>query len=375
MNLSAWQTSVIRSLVMVILVGAGLSRQGAPSRTAAAPPVAVTPPKPAAKFVERPALPFLTLMLIRDPAVHDELQLTATQIDKVRADIATVDEDLWRLRDVPLEKAGAPSTMLLGKLRDLLKRDLKKSQMERFDQIVLQSRGAKSLVSPEIVQRLKLSNGQVDKIHKLLAEAAEKPAAADGDDQRGPRKEQGTAQPTDVLNARQRKELSTLLGKTFDISQLQQIGGMAPELRGVEAWINSDPLTLKGLRGKVVVVHFWAFGCINCIRNLPHYQLWYDKFPRDELTIIGLQTPETENERSLEKLRNNVRERGIAYPVAFDLKSENWKAWGNDMWPSVYLIDKKGQVRNWWYGELNWQGGKGEEFFRQRIELLLAEPD
>jgi hypothetical protein len=91
------------------------------------------------------------------------------------------------------------------------------------------------------------------------------------------------------------------------------------------------------------------------------------------VTIIGIHTPETESERSLDNLRRNVTERGIKYPVAFDAASKNWQAWANNMWPSVYLIDKRGQVRAWWYGELNWQGGHGEEQMRKKIEELVAE--
>jgi thiol-disulfide isomerase/thioredoxin len=144
-------------------------------------------------------------------------------------------------------------------------------------------------------------------------------------------------------------------------------------MRDVEAWINSSPLLLQSQRGKVVVVHFWAFGCINCIRNLPHYQAWYEKFSTKDLTIIGIHTPETAAERDLEKLRANILERGIKYPVAFDLQGENWKTWANNLWPSVYLIDRQGQVRSWWYGELNWQGATGESQMRERIAALIGE--
>ncbi len=164
-----------------------------------------------------------------------------------------------------------------------------------------------------------------------------------------------------------------MFGRRFDLSSVTHVGCVAPEIRDVEAWINSPPLTLAALRGKVVVVHFWAFGCINCVHNLPHYQGWYEKFSKSDVTIIGIHTPETPTERDLDNLRANVKQRDIQYPVAFDLKAENWKAWGNNVWPAVYLIDRRGQVRAWWYGELNWQGAKGEESMRQRIEALLAE--
>jgi len=164
-----------------------------------------------------------------------------------------------------------------------------------------------------------------------------------------------------------------LVGKPFDLSRIVRVGAMAPELTGVNSWINSPPLSLQGLRGKVVVVHFCAFGCINCVHNLPHYQSWYQKFPKSQLAIVGIHTPETQTERNLDNLRGNVAERAIEYPVAVDLDAEYLKAWGNNIWPSVYLVDKQGRVRGWWYGELNWQEARGEESMRKKIEELLAE--
>ncbi len=355
------------------------------------PGTSAAPPKPNSEspatsaqdsevIVEKPSLPYLTVMLARDPSVHAELSLSPAQIQKVSAAIASIDEPLWQLRDVNVEKSGPQTAAMLTHLRDQLKRDLKKSQLERLDQLVLQARGTKALVTPEVSQRLKLTASQITQLKKVLsdstaaAERRQKESTETAPSQEALNKTE-MKRVNDVLNARQTSALGTLLGKPFDFSRILQIGCVAPEIRTAEAWINSDPLTLKQLRGKVVVVHFWAFGCINCIRNLPHYQSWYEKFPSQEVTIIGIQTPETDSERNLENLRRNVRERKIEYPVVFDLKSENWKAWANNMWPSVYLIDKRGQVRNWWYGELNWQGGNGEEYMRKRIEQLVAEPD
>lgn len=319
-------------------------------------------------------------MLARDPSVHAELSLDRVRIDKINAAIASVDPAFWQLRDAPIEKSEPQTSALLAQLRVQLKRELSTSQLERLDQLILQARGTKVLVTPEVAQRLKLATSQIAQLKKILTESTGKSEPSPSDESK-PVQTQAAAMTTevqrvnDILTAKQRGALSTLLGKPFDLSQILQIGCLAPEIRGVEAWINSDPLSLQQLRGKVVVVHFWAFGCINCIRNLPHYQSWYEKFSRDDVTIIGFQTPETDNERNLDQLRRNVRERRIEYPVAFDLSSANWKAWANNLWPSVYLIDKRGQVRNWWYGELNWQGAQGEEFLRKRIEQLVAEPD
>ena len=353
------------------------------SGTSAAPPAATNPkPEAPAKdvIVERPSLPYLTLLLARDPAVHAELALDRARIDKIGKAIASVDQALWQLRDVPVDKSDAQTSALLVQLRDQLKRDLKKSQLERLDQLILQSRGTKALISHEVAQRIKLSTSQITQLKKVITEAAGSSDLSEKDAKQPARSQEARNQAeikrvNEILNAKQTAALTTLVGKPFDFSQVQQIWAVAPEVRGVDAWINSDPLTLQQLRGKVVVVHFWAFGCINCIRNLPHYQSWHEKFSAKDVTIIGFQTPETDSERNLENLRKQVRERQIAYPVAFDLQSENWKVWANNMWPSVYLIDKRGQVRNWWYGELNWQGGNGEEFMRKRIEQLVAEPD
>lgn len=89
--------------------------------------------------------------------------------------------------------------------------------------------------------------------------------------------------------------------------------------------------------------------------------------------IIGVHTPESEGERELEKVRAKVEQAEFEFPVVVDNDRRIWNVWGNSMWPSVYLIDKTGYLRYWWYGELNWQGAKGEQIMRSRIEELLAE--
>lgn len=332
----------------------------------AAEPIATEQP-----FVERPAVPYVTLKLVRDRNLQRELRLSRDQVRQVEAAIAEVDLPLWVLRDVPLEKSQSEIDALLAKLRGKLQGVLSSEQMARLNQVVLQARGAKALLSPDVAESLKLSSDQQARIRTILTSAqAERP----GDSGEAGRANHSAAQAIfSVLSAEQTAAAGELRGKPFDLTRVLQIGCQAPELRDVHAWINTEPLTIESQRGKVVAVHFWAFGCINCIRNLPHYQTWYDKFSKSGLTIIGLQTPETEQERDLEKLRQNVSERKIEYPVAFDAQAENWKAWGNHLWPSVYLIDKQGRVRYWWYGELNWEGATGEAFMRQKIAELLAE--
>ena len=148
----------------------------------------------------------------------------------------------------------------------------------------------------------------------------------------------------------------------------------APELIDSGKWINSPPLTLAQLRGKVVVVHYYACGCINCVHNFPTYQEWQQYFKGKDVVLVGIQTPETPAERDFEHVRGKAAEAKLEFPILFDEKSENWNAWGNSMWPSVYLIDKQGYLRNFWAGELKWEGATGDKYMQEQIEELLAEP-
>jgi peroxiredoxin len=151
----------------------------------------------------------------------------------------------------------------------------------------------------------------------------------------------------------------------------------APELeeRPAEEWINSKPLKLADLRGQVVVLHFWTFGCINCIHNQPHYKSWHEKFSEKGVTIIGVHTPETDGERNINSVRKSAKDKGLKYPIVIDQDAKTWNTWGNRWWPCTYLIDKNGIVRYRWDGELNWKKTKGESMMRKKIEELLAEPD
>jgi peroxiredoxin len=147
----------------------------------------------------------------------------------------------------------------------------------------------------------------------------------------------------------------------------------APNLTKIGVWINSKPLTLSGQRGKVVVLHFWTFGCINCRRNLPYYNRWREGFAEDELQIIGVHTPDTVGEADEAQLISQVEELGIKYPVAVDNDRATWKAYQNRYWPSIYLIDKQGRIRFRWDGELEHDAAGGDKLVRAKVQELLAE--
>jgi uncharacterized protein (DUF2147 family) len=125
----------------------------------------------------------------------------------------------------------------------------------------------------------------------------------------------------------------------------------APEFAGIERWLNSEPLTLAGLRGKVVLVDFWTLACGNCIATLPHVAQWDATYRGRGLVVIGVHTPETPEEAKPEAIADAVRRFGIRYPVAEDGAYATWKAWGNHYWPAVYLIDSQGRIADRWFGE------------------------
>jgi cytochrome c biogenesis protein CcdA/thiol-disulfide isomerase/thioredoxin len=143
--------------------------------------------------------------------------------------------------------------------------------------------------------------------------------------------------------------------------------GPAPEFEAIEGWINSGPLTMESLRGKVVVIDFWTYSCINCLRTLPHVRAWDEAYRDDGLVIVGVHTPEFAFEREPDNVRRAVRDHGIDYPVALDPEYGTWQAWLNRYWPAKYFVDRRGHLRYAHFGEGDYEESE------QVIRRLLAE--
>ena len=141
----------------------------------------------------------------------------------------------------------------------------------------------------------------------------------------------------------------------------------APEFEGIVEWVNSDPLTAKGLRGRVVLVDFWTYSCVNCLRTLPHLKAWDRAYRDDGLTIVGVHSPEFAFEREADNVRTAVKKLGIRYPVALDNDFATWSAYANEYWPAKYLIDRAGRVRYFHFGE----GEYGET--ERQIRMFLGD--
>jgi cytochrome c biogenesis protein CcdA/thiol-disulfide isomerase/thioredoxin len=141
----------------------------------------------------------------------------------------------------------------------------------------------------------------------------------------------------------------------------------APEIEGIASWINSDPQKLADLKGKVVLIDFWTYSCINCIRTQPYLKAWYDTYKDSGFEIIGVHAPEFAFEKNKANVEDAVKKAGLTYPVALDNDFDTWNAYENRYWPGTYLIDKEGNIRRTHAGE----GGYKET--EQAIRALLAE--
>ncbi len=167
---------------------------------------------------------------------------------------------------------------------------------------------------------------------------------------------------------------STLPGRSEDIAkassaiQVADAKTAAPEFTGLGNWFNSPPLTLSSLRGKVVLVNFWTYGCVNCVNTLPHVTQLYAKYKDRGLVIVGIHTPEFSFEHSASNVQAALKRHGITYPVAQDNKSATWNAWSNQYWPAQYIVDRSGKIIYSHAGE-----GAYDEIDRTIDRLLQAQ--
>ena len=148
--------------------------------------------------------------------------------------------------------------------------------------------------------------------------------------------------------------------------------GPAPNFTGIDEWLNSKPLTMQELRGKVVLIDFWTYSCINCLRTLPHVEAWYRMYRKDGLVVVGVHTPEFAFEHVPSNVRAAVRRLGVRYPVALDNRYGTWNAYGNQYWPAEYLIDRNGHVRSAHFGEGHYS--ETEENIRSLLGEKPASP-
>jgi cytochrome c biogenesis protein CcdA/thiol-disulfide isomerase/thioredoxin len=170
----------------------------------------------------------------------------------------------------------------------------------------------------------------------------------------------------DTLSAKpQQKSGATMAAANH--SDALPIEGALPSLEGAVQWLNSPPLTAEALKGKVVLVDFWTYSCINCLRSLPYVKAWAEKYHDQGLVVIGVHAPEFAFERDVSNVTQAMKDLGITYPVAIDNNYKVWRAFNNQYWPAHYFADAKGQIRYHHFGE----GDYGES--ERVIQQLLRE--
>ncbi|QQX89248.1 cytochrome c biogenesis protein DipZ (plasmid) [Cupriavidus necator] len=173
------------------------------------------------------------------------------------------------------------------------------------------------------------------------------------------------AQPT-TMSGKPAQDGSMMM-RVADQPAALPVEGRFPGLDGAVQWLNSPPLSAEALRGKVVLVDFWTYSCINCLRTLPYVKAWAEKYRDQGLVLVGVHAPEFAFERNIDNVRKAVRDLGVTYPVAIDNNYAIWRAFGNNYWPAHYFIDAQGRVRFHHFGEGEYE--KSEAVIRQ----LLAE--
>jgi cytochrome c biogenesis protein CcdA/thiol-disulfide isomerase/thioredoxin len=145
------------------------------------------------------------------------------------------------------------------------------------------------------------------------------------------------------------------------------VEGTLPSLAGAVQWLNSPPLTAEGLKGKVVLIDFWTYSCINCVRTIPYVRAWADKYRDQGLVVVGVHAPEFAFEKNVDNVRKAIGDFKVTYPVAIDNDFAIWRAFGNRFWPAHYFIDAKGRIRHHHFGEGNYDESE------RVIQQLLAE--
>lgn len=342
----------------------------------------------AIEYVTVPAklvtVPQNLLKLAHAEEVHKELGLSPAQLLEWEKTLRAIDLIWWPSRIQPVSEQRDVVATLEERLISQAEPLVGKDAIQRFRQIELQSQGSRILARPDVEQYLALDAKQRKKLatifaenDRLAAEVASAKSKVDAEKLRAVSRAQETEikKALAVLTPLQAERIHAALGSPIETAKFRRIYPFAPELIDSGYWSLSENPTLESLRGQVVLVHFYAFQCHNCVANFGHYKRWDETLKKRGVRVIGIQTPETSAERDPEKVINAARNAGFQFPVLIDLASKNWAAWGNTMWPTVYVIDKKGYIRFWWQGELNWQGATVDKEIEKVIDQLLDDLD
>jgi peroxiredoxin len=322
--------------------------------------------------------------LIHDEAVLADLKLSAEQQAAWRKLLDPLDVSFFPFRGKPAAEAAAALQECSAQAKAQIAKILTPSERERLEKLQARVEGTEAILRDDFAAKVKLSPQQRADVKKLITDTRAAQAKVNADviaaklDHAAARKEFERLNKAEwdgvlkLVDREQQSRWSGLIAGDFDSAKLGQTKFKTPDLiAGAGGWVNGQPLSAAQLRGKVVVVHYFAFGCINCIHNYPTYRKWQEELAGKNVQLVGIHTPETQGEHSVETLKAKLKTERLEFPVLVDNDKANWQAWGNTMWPSVYVLDQEGYLRSFWAGELHWQGRDGEAVVRKQIDALL----
>lgn len=322
-------------------------------------------------------IPQMLLPVSHSEEAQEDLRLTVDEKAALIKIFEEIDGKWWRSRNLEEFERRRVIAELERQLLESFSKVVSIDKIKRLQQLELQAQVIRGLLRPDIATALKLTRRQRDQL-LARAEASSELASinkkrVDSSDQQkladalANEAQQGFGD----LSETQKTEHQRMVGELIDLRQASRIYPLAPEFAEGSQWLAHGPKRMADLRGKVVLVHFYAFQCINCQRNFKRYTELVQRFKDQGVEMIGIQTPELPAERDPEQVRAAAEKHQFTFPILHDIDSKNWDAWGNTMWPTVYVVDQDGYIRMWWQGELNWQGAKGDELIANTITRLL----
>ncbi|QEG32823.1 redoxin domain-containing protein [Bythopirellula goksoeyrii] len=329
-------------------------------------------------------IPRHLLSIVHAPEVHQELGLSDVQVTDLEKLFSEIDSRWFAARILPWQQQSAIVAELEGRIWDWFSTNTRPDQQERLQQLEYYSQAGRMLLRVDLAKQIGLQPAEQESLAKLASDvqvAEQKLQNTQYGDPEIPAYQSELLKATEAeregltkyLTPSQQEQLSEILGDAFDTTKLKRIYPMAPEFVDVKHWLNSEPLKMAELRGKVVLVHFYAFQCHNCHANFDIYRRWHKDLADKGVVVVGIQTPETSSERDPLAVRSAAQDQELEFPILIDLESKNWKAWGNTMWPTVYVVDKNGYIRHWWQGELNWKGATSDKVIEDLVDNLLVE--
>lgn len=332
-------------------------------------------------------IPRNLLKLLHAPEVQEELGLSAAKITQMEDELfAKADGPWFRARSLQSVEAEHKQLQRVERLvHSWLVKNFDAEQKQRLLQLEYQSQNLRAFLRKDVIKRLELSADQVSRYEELAKASydsvltytrAQYSSSGPTEAQRDAVVKASEAEQKgfkEIFTPEQIQKFVGMAGELFDTSSLKRIHPMAPEFKSVKHWINSSPIKLRDLRGKVVLVHFYASECYNCHNNFPIYREWEDKLAEKGVVLIGIQTPEISVEADPDHVRAEAKAKNLDHPILIDLDNENWNAYGNTMWPCVYVIDQEGYLRKFQMGELRWKGATYDQDIEKLVDELLAE--